>query len=505
LQAGSSAGGERKHELKCYNASVRAAADNTEIVNLDAIALARAIKTKQVSCVEVMNAYLDRIERLNPRVNAIVSLQPREVLLEEAATRDAQLARGEYLGWMHGFPHAVKDLEPTRGIRTTMGSPLFRNFVPREDSIMVERLRRAGAVIIGKTNVPEFGLGSQTYNPVFGTTLNAYDQSKTSGGSSGGAAVALALRMLPVADGGDNGGSLRNPAVWNNVFGLRTSFGRVPSQFNEVFIPSISVHGPMARTVADLAMLLSVIAGYDARVPLSIREDPAAFAAPLARDFKGTRIGWVGDFGGRIPFDPGVLELCAGALKVFESLGCIVETAVPDYPLEPVWDSWCKIRGWQIAAMLNGPFADPARRALMKPELQWEIENGLKATAFEVVEANLVRTAWYQAVRRFFEKYDFMIAPAGQVFPFDATVHWPKEVGGVSMDTYHRWMQVMIPISMSGCPALGATAGFNDAGLPMGIQIAGPNQAELACMQIAHAYEEATKWVMKHPPLLLGS
>ena len=274
-----------------------------EIVNLDAVALSRAIKAKQVSCVEVMNAYLDQIERLNPRVNAIVSLRPREDLLKEAADRDAQIARGEYLGWMHGFPHAVKDLEPTRGIRTTMGSPLFKNFFPRDDSILVERLRHAGAIIIGKTNVPEFGLGSQTYNPVFGTTLNAYDQSKTCGGSSGGAAVALALRMVPVADGSDHGGSLRNPAAFNNVFGFRTSSGRVPSQFYEVFIPSISVHGPMARTVPELAMFLSVIAGYDARAPLSIRQDPAEFAGPLERDFKGTRIGWVGDFGGQIPFD----------------------------------------------------------------------------------------------------------------------------------------------------------------------------------------------------------
>ena len=283
----------------------------SEIVSLDAVALSRAIKSKQVSCVEVMTAYLDHIERLNPRVNAIVSLQPRADLLEQAETRDAQLARGEHLGWMHGFPHAVKDLEPTKGIRTTMGSPLFKDFVPREDSIMVERIRRAGAIIIGKTNVPEFGLGSQTYNSVFGTTLNAYDQSKTCGGSSGGAAVALALKMVPVADGSDNGGSLRNPAAWNNVFGFRTSFGRVPSLFNEVFMPPISVNGPMARTVPDLAMLLSVIAGYDPRTPLSIRQDPAEFAGPLVRDFKGTRIGWAGDFGGRIPFDPGVLELCA--------------------------------------------------------------------------------------------------------------------------------------------------------------------------------------------------
>ncbi len=478
--------------------------NNSEIVNLDAVTLSRAIKSKQVSCVEVMSAYLDRIERLNPRVNAIVSLQPREDLIEQAKNRDAQIARGEHLGWMHGFPHAVKDLEPTKGIRTTMGSLLFKNSVPREDSIMVERIRRAGGIIIGKTNVPEFGLGSQTYNPVFGTTLNAYDQSKTCGGSSGGAAVALALRMIPVADGSDNGGSLRNPAAWNNVFGLRTSFGRVPSLFNEVFIPSIMVHGPMARTVPDLAMLLSVVAGYDARTPLSIREDPAEFARPLERDFKGTRIGWVGDSGGHIPFDAGVLELCEGALKVFEELGCVVETAMPDYPLEPVWDSWCKIRAWQFGALLHHHYADPAQRGQMKPELQWEIENGLKTGALEIVHANVVRTAWYQAVRKFFEKYDFMIAPASQVFPFDATIHWPKEVGGASMDTYHRWMQVMIPISMSGCPALSVPAGFNQRGLPMGIQIVGPNQAEMACMQLAHAYDQATNWVRRRTPSLLG-
>jgi len=476
----------------------------SELVNLTANELSSAIKSKRVSCVEVMTAYLDRIERMNPRVNAIVSLQPREDLLEQAAERDAQLARGEYLGWMHGFPHAAKDLEPTRGIRTTMGSPLFKNFVPRADSIMVERIRRAGAIMIGKTNVPEFGLGSQTYNSVFGTTLNAYDQSKTCGGSSGGAAVALALRMVPVADGSDNGGSLRNPAAFNNVFGLRTSFGRVPSLFNEVFMPSISVRGPMARTVPDLAMLLSVIAGYDARTPLSIRQDPAEFAGALARDFKGTRIGWVGDFGRHMPFEPGVLELCKGALEVFEALGCMVEPAMPDYPLEPVWNSWCGIRGWQIASEFNQPYADPATRALMKPELQWEIENGLKLGALEIADAFSVRTAWYQAVRAFFEKYDFMIAPAGQVFPFDAAVHWPKEVGGVAMDTYHRWMEVMIPISMSGCPALSVPAGFNLRGLPMGIQIVGPNHAELACMQLAHAYDQESNWVTRRTPSLLS-
>src|ERR1019366_10640507 len=263
------------------------AAETPEIVNLSANALSSAIKSKQVSCVEVMNAYLDHVDRLNPRVNAVVSLLPRQDLLGHARTRDAQLARGDHLGWMHGFPHAIKDLEPTRGIRTTMGSPLLKNFVPAAASILVERIRLAGGIVIGKTNVPEFGLGSQTYNPIFGTTLNAYDQIKTAGGSSGGAAVALALRMLPVADGSDFAGSLRNPAAFNNVFGFRTSFGRVPSDLQELFSASFAVHGPMARAVPDLAMLLSVIAGYDAHAPLSLHEAHAQFTESLKSDFTG--------------------------------------------------------------------------------------------------------------------------------------------------------------------------------------------------------------------------
>jgi amidase len=475
-----------------------------EIVALDAVALSSAIKSRRVSCVEVMRTYLDQIDRMNPRVNAIVSLQPRELLLAQARERDVQLARGEYLGWMHGFPHAVKDLEPTSGIHTTMGSPIFKDFIPKADSIIVERMRRAGAIIVGKTNVPEFGMGSQTYNPVFGTTLNAYDQTKTAGGSSGGAAVALALRMLPVCDGSDFAGSLRNPAAFNNVFGFRTSFGRVPSDLPELFSASFSVHGPMARTVPDLAMLLSVIAGYDARAPLSIHEDPAAFAGPLDRDFTGTRIGSLGDFGGYLPFDPGVLELCRSALKGFEALGCHVDEAAPDFPLEHVWQSCTTLRSWTAASRFRELYEDPARRALIKPEAQWEIERGLKITGLEIADALAVRTAWYRAVRAIFEKFDFLIAPAGQVFPFDAAVHWPKEVGGRAMDTYHRWMEVMIPITMSGCPALCAPAGFNDAGLPMGIQIVGRNHDEMGCLQIAHAYDRATGWVTRRLPALIA-
>ena len=477
----------------------------SDIVTMDACALSRAIKAKQISCVEVMDAYLDHIERLNPTVNAIVSLQDRGDLRLEAKARDDELARGHYRGWMHGFPHAVKDLIATKGIRTTQGSRIFKDFVPQADAIMVERLKRAGAIIIGKTNTPEFGLGSNTYNDVFGKTLNAYDQTKTAGGSSGGAGVALALQMLPVADGSDHGGSLRNPAAYNNVFGFRPSYGRVPAQGPDMFYAWMGVQGPMARNVADLAMLLAVQAGYDARLPLSNRQESAQFTQSLKRDLKGARIAWSGDFGGLMPFEPGVIELCKTALKTFESLGCVVEEAWPDYPIERVFPTWRKLRAWQSGTQLKDLYNDPAKRALLKPEAQFEIESGQKLSAYEVFDASVARSAWYQATRSFFEKYDYFILPAGQVFPFDASMDWPKAIAGKSMDTYHRWMEVMIPITMAAAPALAVPAGFSAQGLPMGLQIMGPNQSELALLQLAAAYDEATQWVAKHAPALLSA
>jgi amidase len=477
----------------------------SEIVKMDGLALSHAIQSKQASCVEVMNAYLDHIDALNPKVNAIVSLQDRGGLVEQAKTSDAELARGEHRGWMHGFPQAIKDLTATKGIRTTQGSRIFKDFVPAADAIMVERMKRAGAIIIGKTNTPEFGLGSNTYNDVFGRTLNSYDQSKSSGGSSGGAGVSVALRMLPVADGSDHGGSLRNPAAWNNVFGFRTSYGRVPSQGLDVFYAWMGVQGPLARTVPDLAMLLSVQAGHDARLPLSNRQDPARFTEPLKRDFKGARIAWGGDYGGALPLEPGLLDLCKTALKSFEALGCIVEEAWPDYPVERVWQNWRTLRAWQAGSALKDHYNDPGKRALMKPEARFEVESGQKLGAYDVFDASAVRTAWYQAVRAFFERYDYFLLPSGQVFPFDATLDWPKQIAGKTMDTYHRWMEVMIPVTMSSCPALTVPAGFSDGGLPMGIQIVAPNHGELACLQLAHAYDEATRWVEKRPPPLLAA
>ncbi|WP_454811506.1 amidase [Labrys neptuniae] len=475
----------------------------SDIVMMDAIPLSQAIKSKSISCVEVMTAYLDHIDRFNPTVNAIVSRQDRGDLLKQAGERDAQLGRGDYAGWMHGFPQAIKDLADTKGIRTTQGSPLFKDRIPKTDALFVDRMKHAGSIIIGKTNTPEFGLGSQTYNQVFGTTLNAYDHSKTAGGSSGGAAVSLAMRMLPVADGSDHAGSLRNPSAFNNVLGFRTSFGRVPSPGADVFDAALGVNGPMARNVSDLALLLAVQSGYHAAAPLSLHEDPTRFTEPLKRDLKGVRIAWLGDCGGYLPFEPGVLDLCRAALKTFEALGCTVEEARPDYPIENVWRNWLPLRAWQTGSGLKVLYDDPAKRALLKPEAQWEIENYLKLSAVRLSDAAAARTQWYQAVRTFMERYDYFILPSAQVFPFDATTHWPKDINGHAMDTYHRWMEVVIPVTMSGCPAMSVPVGFNDRGLPMGMQLVGRNHAEMSVLQLAYAYEQATGWPQNRlPPAL---
>jgi amidase len=478
----------------------------SEIVMMNGCALADAIHSKQVSCVEVMTAYLDHIEDINPHVNAIVALEDGDSLLAQARVSDERLARGEPVGSLHGFPYAAKDLIPVKGLRMTMGSPILKDFIPAADSVMAERIRQAGAIFIGKTNTPEFGLGSNTYNPVYGITRNAYDQSRSAGGSSGGAAVALALRMLPITDGSDYGGSLRNPAGWNNVFGFRTSYGRIPADGRDAWLPSMGVLGPMARNVRDLAMLLAVQAGYDDHVPLSMTEDARLFQGNLERDFKGTRIAWVRDFNGHVPYEPGVLELCERALKPFEAIGCVVEVAQPDYPIDSVWRAWLRLRAWQSGGALLAYYNDPSKRALMKPEAIFEVESGLKLSAFDITAASAVRTEWYLAVRRFFTEYDYLIVPTAQLFPFDANLDWPKEIAGRKMETYHEWMKGVLPITMAGCPALAAPAGFNAEGLPIGIQIVACNHHERSCLELAHAYETVENRVCKRlPPLLTRS
>jgi amidase len=474
-----------------------------DIVLMDATVLSKAIHSRKVSCVEVMSAYLDHIERINPKVNAIVALQERADLLMQARERDAQLARGESMGPLHGFPHAVKDLQAVKGIRMTLGSPILKDFVPAADGLMVERLRNAGAIFIGKTNTPEFGLGSHTYNSVYGATHNAYDLTRSAGGSSGGAAVSLALRMLPVADGSDYGGSLRNPAGWNGVYGFRTSIGRVPNDAHDAWLPSMSVTGPMARNVADLAMLLSVQAGFDARVPLSLEGDGSVFQRRLESSFKGKRIAWGADFKGHAPCEAGILETCRKAAQSLESLGCIVEEAAPEFDFEALWQATIRLRGWQQGASIQAYYDDPAKRPLLKPEAIYEVETGMRQSARDITAASVLRTDWSQAVRKFLDHHDFLVLPTAQVFPFDINQHWPQEIAGQKMQTYHEWMKGTLLVTMSGCPALAAPAGFNDAGLPIGIQIIAPNRQELSCLQLAYAYESALSFTNRRlPPLL---
>jgi amidase len=475
-----------------------------DIVLMDATVLSEAIHSRKVSCVEVMSAYLDHIERINPQVNAIVALQERGNLLLQARGRDAQLGRGESMGPLHGFPHAVKDLQAVKGMRMTQGSPILKDFVPPADGIMVERLRRAGAIFIGKTNTPEFGLGSHTYNSVYGATRNAYDLTRSAGGSSGGAAASVALRMLPVADGSDYGGSLRNPAGWNAVFGFRTSIGRVPNDASDAWLPSMGVSGPMARNVTDLAMLLSVQAGFDPRVPLSLDGDGTEFRRRLESSFKGRRIAWGADFKGHAPCEPDVLEACQKAAQTLESLGCVVEEAVPDFDFEALWQATIRLRGWQLGASIQAYYDDPAKRALLKPEAVYEVETGMRQSARDITAAGLLRTVWSQTVRKFLDRYDFWILPTAQVFPFDINQHWPQEIRGRKMQTYHEWMKGTLLVTMSGCPSLAAPAGFSDAGLPIGIQIIAPNRQEISCLQLAYAYESALCPANRRLPPLLG-
>ncbi|CAI8907648.1 amidase [Pseudomonas chlororaphis] len=476
----------------------------SELVLLQAHELAERIRLRHVSCREVMQTYLAHIERFNPRVNALVSLQPAEQLLAQADARDAELARGQYRGWMHGLPHAIKDLSLTQGIRTTLGSPLYKDFVPPRDGIMVERIKAAGAIIIGKSNTPEFGLGSQSYNPLFGATACAFDADKTAGGSSGGAAAALAMHLVPVADGSDMMGSLRNPAAFNNVIGFRPSQGRVPfDDSSDLFFDQLGYEGPMGRSVRDTALLLSVQAGADARAPLSITESGAAFTAPLERDFKGTRLGWLGDFNGYLPMEAGLLALCEATFADFESLGCRIEPVQPDFAMPQLWSCWRTLRHWMVAGSLGAAYADPQQRALLKPEARWEVENGLTLSASEVFAASVQRSNWYRAISRLFEDFDYLLLPSAQVFPFDKTLAWPQSINGVAMDTYHRWMEVVIPGTLSGCPVANVQAGFNKDGLPMGLQIIGKHQADFAVLQLAHAYEQASRWFQRCPSPLL--
>lgn len=473
--------------------------------DLGAVALSRAIRARTLSCVEVMEDTLARIEEHNGWANAIVALRPSGALLDEARACDRALDAGEWRGWMHGFPQAIKDLAPAAGLPFTQGSPIFAARVAEEDAPFVAKMRASGAIFIGKTNTPEFGLGSQTHNPVFGATRNAYDPARTSGGSSGGAGVALALRMLPVADGSDHAGSLRNPAAWNNVFGMRPGFGRVVDDLSDVFTARLTVAGPMARSVEDMAHLLAVQAGPDPRVPFSVRENPAGLSAPFTEGLGGLRIGWLGDFDGHVATEAGLLALCEGALSVFADLGAEIGPASPGFDMEHLFQAWMKLRHIQAGRALLPLWQDAGLRAQLKPEARWEVEQGMALSGFDVAAAQATRSEWYQAVCRLFERFDVLALPATQLFPFAVETTWPREIAGRRMDTYHRWMEIVVPATMSGCPVISVPAGFSPEGLPAGIQLWAPWRGERRLLEIAHCYDAATRWPFRRPPPALAS
>lgn len=455
------------------------------------------IRDKSISAREVMRAHLDQIDRVNPTVNAIITRIPDEEALAKADEADRKLAAGEKLGPLHGLPIAHKDLVPTKGIRTTWGSPIFAEHVPDFDALLIERLRNGGALTIGKTNVPEFGAGSQTFNPVFGPTLNPYDTTKTCGGSSGGAAVALATGMLPIADGSDTGGSLRNPGNFNNIVGFRNTPGRVPNYpASQGYVP-ISVVGAMGRTVGDVALMLTAIAGPDRRVPTSIDEPASIFAQPLERDMKGVKVAWSPTLGG-LPVDQRVLDVLESQRKTFEDLGCIVEEATPDFT--DADEIFLNLRAINFALGHHEKLA--TNRDKIKDTVIWNVEEGLKLSALDVAKAEMKRMQLFQRMHTFMQEYEFLLCPVNQVPPFDINTPYPTEIAGVEMENYIAWMKSAYYITNTAAPTISVPCGFTPEGLPVGIQIVGRYKDDFSVLQMANAFESATKVWKRRPPVV---
>ena len=468
-----------------------------EIVFSPARLLARQIRAAERSAREVMEAFLARIEECNPMLNAICTLVPQEQSLKLADDADQAVLSGAETGPLHGLPIAVKDLADTRGIRTTLGSPIFADNVPAQDSLLVQRLKQAGALIIGKTNTPEFGAGSQTFNTLFGVTRNPHNLDKTAGGSSGGAAAAVAAGMLPCADGSDMGGSLRNPAAFCNIVGFRPSMGRVPHWPAQMAWQSrLGTDGPLARDVEDCALLLSVLAGPDERDPLSLQEDGAQFRDHLRQDFQDCRIAWTPDLG-LLPVEREVVTVCESALPALEGCGFRVETARPD--LAGAMDVFKTLRAAWYAGMAGTLLAK--HRHLMKDTLISNIEAGQKLRATDINRADILRTRLYARMLKFFRRYDFLALPATQVQPFDCDTEWVRVIEGQTMSDYIDWMSVCCIISVFGLPAISVPAGFTEAGLPVGIQIVGPPRADAAVLGAARAFEQATDFHKRRPQL----
>ena len=465
------------------------------LADLSATHLSRMIAVGEVAPSEVMSDHLARIAAVNPSVNAVVSLRnPDDLMAEARAMDDAPNA-----GWLHGLPLAVKDLLATKGLRTTYGSPLFADHVPETDDLIVARLRGAGAILIGKTNTPEWGHGSHSFNTVHGVTRNPYDLSRTAGGSSGGAAAALAARMVPIADGSDMMGSLRNPAAFCNVYGFRPTWGLVPSDaVGDTFLATLATEGPMARNVEDIANLLQVTAGENPEVPFGRYTEP--YANLLTADLRGKRLGWLGDWGSAYSMEPGITDLCEAALQVFADQGASIDAVPPPFPATDLWRAWTTLRAMLNAGAKGDLYADAEKRARLKPETRWEVEQGLTLTAATVHAASVIRSRWYATAARLFQTYDALVLPSAQCWPFPAEWRWPQAINGQAMDTYHRWMEVVIPVSLAGLPALALPAGFGANGLPMGMQLFGPSGSDARILAMGHAYHLATNWPGNRPP-----
>src|SRR5690625_229429 len=467
-----------------------------EITYRPARELARMLRDREVSAREVVNSHLERIEAVGPAVNAVVTLCG-ERAMAEAHAADERLAAGASVPPLHGLPVAHKDTHETAGLRTTLGSRLLADNVPDRDELLVARMRAAGAITIGKTNTPEFAAGSHTFNEVFGTTRNPYDTARSAGGSSGGAAAALAAGLHPLADGSDMGGSLRNPAAFNNVVGLRPSPGRVPQYPAPLGWQALSLQGPMAREVADAALLLSAIAGPDPLSPVSLEDPGAAFAPGLEADLHGLRVAWSPDLAGLAPCERAVTDALRPAADVFAGLGCEVVEDAPD--LAEADTVFRILRAWQFESSL-GALLDTARDRI-KPSVVWNIEEGRKLTGADISRAELARARVYHRVREFFERYDALLLPVSQVVPFDAGLEYPADIDGAVQRTYLDWMRSCSHISVTGCPALAVPGGFTPSGLPVGLQIVGPHRADRRVLELGHAFEQATGQGRRRPPL----
>ena len=467
-----------------------------DLCYLSAVELVSRIRRKELSARELVAANLARIDRVNPKVNAVVTLVAEQARADAARADEAQ-ARGERLGALHGLPVLHKDLIDTAGIRTTHGSPFFKDNIPKNDALIVTRVKRAGAVTLGKTNTPEFGAGSQTFNTVFGATRNPYDLGKTCGGSSGGAAVALACGMSPIATGSDTGGSLRNPAAFCNVVGFRPTPGRVPSD-SSTWSP-LSTSGPMARSVADVALFLSVIAGANAPSPLSLSDDPARFAAALDANVKGARVAWWRNLGG-IPVEAEIRRVVDANRAVFESLGCIVEEAEPDF--SGVDEAFPTLRHLSY----HSSYAALARQRpeWVKDTIRWEIAEAERQTAADVARAMERQARMYADSTRFFQRYDYFVLPVTQVAPFDVTTPYPTSIDGKPMTTYIDWMRSCWYVTFMSNPAISLPAGFTSAGLPVGLQLVGRHRDEWSVLRMAYAFEQATRHATRRPPVVSG-